>query len=258
MKQILAVVVLAAIVNFAGLAAAATPTPKPTVICLTTSGQLQSKTKCARGETLLNLSSLKKAISTTTISQKGDTGAIGPRGEKGETGTQGLKGDQGIPGLKGEKGDTGLAGQNGLTGSPGTDGQDGSDFFSTIPSSKSVRGAFSVVSPSVAVISLPAPAPAPIQPSDVLVAWTPAILNDQVCRDYPNLCFTAQQLLKDRTVCQGSVALPTAPPGKVCIYPTGRGNPIEGLSFSTDASANIYGFKISGQGLEATWAYTAP
>lgn len=70
------------------------------------------------------------------------------------------------------------------------------------------------------------------------------------------------------TSCTGSVAYPTAPAGKVCIYVTGADNAanVSGHSVLPGTGTSPYGFKLkwdipTGPGdtfVDAVWAYTAP
>ena len=78
------------------------------------------------------------------------------------------------------------------------------------------------------------------------------------------------------TACSGSVANPTAPPGKVCIYsnegPNGTrsnatltGFKLSAAGVNTDADSYGFEIRIVDAGIvpgtlraEGTWAYTAP
>ena len=67
--------------------------------------------------------------------------------------------------------------------------------------------------------------------------------------------------------CTGTVAAPTAPPGKVCIYVTGADNAVNlsGYSVAFGTGGSKYGFKLKwdvdhpgDSFVDAVWAYTAP
>jgi hypothetical protein len=67
--------------------------------------------------------------------------------------------------------------------------------------------------------------------------------------------------------CTGTVANPTAPPGKVCIYVAGGDNALDlfGYSVVPGAGGSPYGFKLNWTSpttgdtyIDAAWAYTAP
>jgi hypothetical protein len=169
------------------------------------------------------------AAGTLTDGAAGATGPQGPRGAEGP---------QGQPGTQGERGPKGV---------------DGAAIFDgPIPSGKTVTGVFGQQAPlatgkkMVFWVSLPVAAPA-------------AITGGNVNFD-PN---TTDATDKDAT-CTGSSSLPTAPPGKVCLYANGSSGagPVEGQSDGTP-----YGFKVemtsSGGNndfvrIAGSWAYTAP
>jgi hypothetical protein len=67
-------------------------------------------------------------------------------------------------------------------------------------------------------------------------------------------------------LCTGSSAVPTAPPGKVCIYVAGGDNAIHisGWSILPDDGKSRYGFKLGWEApaagdtyIDAVWAYKA-
>ncbi|HYH59317.1 MAG TPA: hypothetical protein VD790_08890 [Thermoleophilaceae bacterium] len=146
---------------------------------------------------------------------------------------------------RGAQGPQGPQGAQGLQGAPGT-----SVFAASIPSRATVRGAFSVgleltggaTLRMESAVSFPTPAPTP--PTDAQVNFAPGAAGTD-----------------DDPTCTGTFATPTAPPGKVCIYPNGRldASTGEGLALN-----NRYGFTVAvsepgpGVALEGTWAYTAP
>jgi hypothetical protein len=137
------------------------------------------------------------------------------------------------------------------------DGRDGSGYLiwgSPIPSGITVRGVFmgweqgTGASTFQTSESFPAPAPANLQNSDVNFHPT----------DHAN---------DDDPSCTGSATSPTAPPGKVCIYPS-AGGPVNGdahgVAMLPGTEGSRFGFQINGQtgpsgaAMNGTWAYTAP
>ena len=159
----------------------------------------------------------------------GGTGATGPQGPQGPQGPAGPRGEQGQPGADGA-----------------------AIFDGPIPSGKTVTGVFGQQAPLasgkkiVTTVSLPVRAPVALTADKVNFA--------------PN---TTDATDKD-TACTGSHDLPTAPPGKVCLYANGSSgtSATEGMADNTP-----YGFKVemtSNGGnpdyvrIAGTWAYTAP
>lgn len=237
----------------ASSAFAATPPPKPMPICVLKSGAIQSKVKCAKGETVLNLASLKSVAATAVA---------------------GAKGDKGEPGIPGAKGADGQPGAPGAPGAVGAQGARGASAFDTIPSGTTVRGVIGMGNGNATsfmwtTASLPAPAPQSFALNDIIIADTPALLSE--C---PNAtpCLSAQEFAKVIGRCQGTPENPTAAPGTVCIYPTvwaGLRNATAGPVAGGANASSIYGFGIqwespstNGQNgfstLGAVWAYTAP
>ena len=174
----------------------------------------------------------------------------GPRGPKGD------KGDKGDKGNKGDQGDRGPAGASAFN-------------TATIPSGVTIRGAWG--GRYIAAVagqqqnsyllsySFPAKAPQKLRDSDVQFGAN-----------------TAGPVGDADPACTGSVADPTAPPGKVCIYsnegPNGTrsnstltGFKLSAAGVKTDADAYGFEVRIVDAGTvpgtlraEGTWAYTAP
>jgi hypothetical protein len=165
---------------------------------------------------------------------------------------QGKRGPQGPPGEKGEQGDQGPPGPSGLSGG-------------TIPSGTTITGGWggryiaalegSQTNSYLLTYSFPLPAPVRLTDSQVQFGGG-----------------TAAPVGDADPACTGSVASPTAPAGKVCIYSndsardnsTLTGFKLSAAQANTDADA--YGFtvrmvNVSTPGTmraEGTWAYTAP
>jgi hypothetical protein len=108
--------------------------------------------------------------------------------------------------------------------------------------------------------SLPFPAPVGLDDSHVLV-------DTGLCgTDCTGITADSSESTSNAT-CTGSVDLPTAPAGVVCIYVAAAGNAVEVVGFSVrpGTGASKYGFKlgwVSQTGddtfVDAVWAYTAP
>jgi hypothetical protein len=187
------------------------------------------------------------------------------QGERGETGPQGERGPQGLQGVPGSPGAPGAPGSPGAPGAPGAPGSPGTSIFaSSIPSGTTVKGLFgdsdiaTDTDESAALnigVSFPVPAPVDLTDDNVNFAGMP---NE----------FAAD----DDSTCTGTVANPTAPSGKVCIYVDGfigKNNASLGTALNNGgpAGSNKYGFIILVSGntnnpsratIEGTWAYTAP
>ena len=171
-------------------------------------------------------------------------GAVGPRGARGPTGEQGVTGPQGV---------------------------DGVSLFNTatIPSGTTIRGVWggryiaaiagNQQNSYLLTVGFPLPAPQKLRDSDVQFGAA-----------------TAGPVGDADPACNGNVATPTAPPGKVCIYvnegatgtrsnTTLTGFKLSAAGVNTDADA--YGFEVrmvdagtvpGTMRAEGTWAYTAP
>lgn len=257
-KTILKMSALSLFVLFSAPNSFAAPTQKPLSLCIGKSGTIQAKAKCSKAETIFNSSNL------STLGIKGEVGSQGPVGPQGLQGIQGVKGD------KGDQGVAGSQGPQGLQGLQGPKGDRGQSAFDTLPSGTTIRGVISRLAP---VVSFPAPLPQGISNSDVKIAVTATFDAAHGCAALTD-CLTSSELAKDVN-CTGTVALPTAPPGKVCIYPltiahaNGDGQIASGaFPVSSGSPTSIYGFRLSGGApffsggagvtVEATWAYTAP
>lgn len=197
---------------------------------------------------------LKDLSASAKKSLRGAQGPRGPQGESGTPGPQGLQGPPGNPGTPGAKGDT---------------GDPGASLFSatTLPSGVTVRGAWggryiaaipgSQQNSYLLTYSFPLRAPQNLSDTDVQFgAATAAPVGDA------------------DPACTGSVANPTAPAGKVCIYveeATRSNTTLTGFKLraasGTSNAADSYGFEVrmvdggtvpGTMRAEGTWAYTAP
>ncbi len=173
------------------------------------------------------------AAGKTEASKQGQTGKRGPRGPKGK---RGIPGPQG---LQGPRGEVGPQGPKGDTGSPWTAG-------GFLPSGATLGGTWVAgVGPEVlpgkgaAAASISFGLPLPVLPQVVIVK-----------KD--------QEGVEHATECPGSLAIPKAAKGKLCLY-TGQE---AGLEFQS-AVPSPYGAIVTylgtpGTGNAGTWAVTAP
>lgn len=150
-------------------------------------------------------------------------------------------------------GPTGPQGDPGAQGDPGPQGDRGLSSWDVIPSGTTVTGNagwqfyagldnqlhnFSV--------DLPGTAPVSLTPTDV------------------NFAGTAATTIDDDPQCTGTAAVPTAPPGKVCLYlyGTSGADNIQGANAQNLGDRAFYvSWLANGTGsmwLYTTWAYTAP
>jgi hypothetical protein len=170
-----------------------------------------------------------------------------------------VTGAAGAPGAAGPKGDTGAKGEPGAAGAPGARGETGPrgvSAWDVIPSGESVTGAFEY--DSVANVSgdfrtymkLPARAPVPLTSTTVnFAADASAITTD------------------DDPACTGTLAAPTAPAGKVCIYFNNAAGDSSGMSARPTLNNETGAFTVSWNDSATTnsdvfaygsWTYTAP
>ena len=185
-----------------------------------------------------------------------DIGPTGPAGPKGATGAKGAAGSKGAKGATGPTGATGAAGTSVFDGG-------------SIPSGATIRGAWggryitavegSQQNSYLLSVSFPLPAPVALTDSNVQFGAS-----------------TAGPVGDADPACNGSVANPTAPAGKVCIYvnegPNGTRSNVTLTGFKLSAAgvnteADRYGFEVrlvdagtvpGTLRAEGTWAYTAP
>ena len=171
----------------------------------------------------------------------------------------------------GPKGPQGPQGAQGPQGPQGPAGANGASAFGTIPSGVTVRGVIgNVTAASPGWIemhqSLPAPAPAPIDPNFVIVKANPVLFSR--C---PALACLDDFQKANQYLCTGTSSKPTAAPGAVCIYPTFVTEEIfdsglvTGVTTTDSGQPTNLGFFISMIGKRETyqrfrgvWAYTAP
>jgi hypothetical protein len=221
------------------------------VACTGTAVAVQSKITSAQiKDGTIKLKDLSPAARKALLSD------IGPAGPQGATGATGAKG---------------ATGTKGATGATGATGQAGTSIFDggSIPSGKTITGAWggryiasiAGMQQNSYLLSVSFPLPAPVALVDSNVQFG---------------ANTAGPVGDADPTCTGSVASPTAPSGKVCIYVNEGPN-------GTRSNSTLTGFKLSAAGVntdadrygfevrmvdagtvpgtvraEGTWAYTAP
>lgn len=182
------------------------------------------------------------------------TAAVGGVGAaNGTFGKQGSKGSTGVDGLDGDKGAPGVRGQN---------------IFDPLPSLKTVTGSFGKtylsqqnIPGDVAAWSILLPINAQLSHllEDAAVGVA-EVLGCSPIRGQP--CIDPAEL-QSSGLCTGSYTTPTAPPGKVCIYPSTLSN----VTMLRGNALRRNGFEIEWRSVpsltgrtevQGSWAYTAP
>lgn len=186
----------------------------------------------------------------TTAAVAGIGAANGTRGKTGRKGSKGIDGSDGDKGSAGDKGFGLYDIVPSLTTITGTVG----NSFSTDQNIPGDVGVWSILVPMNVQI------PFALENGGVSIASTTATRNcapihNQPCIDPPEL--------ESSGLCSGSYTSPTAPPGKVCVYPSTLQNVI--LLRANALSKG--GFEVEWRSvpsvnasteMQASWAYTAP
>jgi hypothetical protein len=162
----------------------------------------------------------------------------------------------GTPGQAGPKGDPGAKGDAGTPGAKGDAGPRGVSAWDSIPSGQTVTGAFEYDSAASAAgdfrtyVTLPARAPVPLTAAAVNFATDGSAVTTD-----------------DDASCDGSLASPDAPAGKVCIYLNNTASDGSGMAARPTLHGEQSAFTVSWNDSSAasadvfvygTWAYTAP
>lgn len=187
-----------------------------------------------------------KKIAKQFAGQDGAPGAIGPPGPKGDPG---------------QKGDTGNEGKQGVPGVPGDDGEDGAcsaqNPICTLPPEATETGAWAFGnSPGTGVQQVSVSFNLQLEAAPevhVIQANGEEKYFDEVASEFKE---------RPQPLCPGTVDVPSAEPGVLCLYAKNEGNvtfagyPSGPISFTTGA---VIGFLPSGVGSFAygTWAVTA-
>ena len=231
MKRFLATISVSTAVTLLSTCAYA---DKPLQICRNlVTGAVVAKARCNK--------QLENAITMQTItgiaSAQSSAGPQGPAGATGPAGTQGIRGADGVSG------------------------------FGPIPSGTTIHGVvgnfgsisgYGILSSYSSFAGL---APSALTDLDVIVKATRAVTDS--CQNLTD-CLDSEEL-SAQGFCTGSAENPSAPAGKVCIYPTNFIN-VYGLHAITVGNGK-YGFGINWAGdrtllsysvFDAVWAYTAP
>lgn len=175
----------------------------------------------------------KSYVTGSAKDSKGKTAKRGPRGPKGKRGPRGPKG------AVGPKGDTGPQGPKGNTGDPWTAG-------GVVPSGKSLGGTWLAgVGPEVAPgkglggTSISFDIPLPAAPEIVIVK-------------------KEKEGEEHAAECPGSLAVPLAAPGKLCLYTALEAGLELQSVLPTPVGAVLTYLGTPGTGEAGTWAVTAP
>jgi hypothetical protein len=194
----------------------------------------------AYAATVINGKNIKK--STITSKQVRDNSLTGTDIRNGSIKRADLDVDAFAAGPKGDKGESGV-----------------SILESSIPSGKTVKGVWSVSGsnqtagpfPISTSVALPIPAPVALESSSVNFGEPPTGTNDL------------------DPSCNGTIFVPTAPPGKACLYftsmTTSGGTPTSSYGYGAAYGGETLGFEIwitlaatSVARASGVWAYTAP
>lgn len=150
----------------------------------------------------------------------------------------------------GPAGPAGAAGPAGTTGPAGATGPRGFSAWDQIPSGVSVQGQEYVWLGSGAPVNVTLPGAARVPLTDEVVNF--AADADAVTQD-------------DDAACTGTYAHPTAPAGKVCLYPGYTGSATSAYANAwSNAALRTHAFYVYFDGtgdlgnVYFTWAYTAP
>lgn len=260
-------------------ASAAAKAPRSGQACISSlTGGVSIRTRCKRYETQLNLKDLQPTNTASIPGPRGETGAtgpIGPRGLTGELGATGPTGPEGAVGAtgpfgatgpRGSSGPQGAAGPQGLQGPQGIQGPQGLSAFSLIPSGTTVYGAAGALLHSESAnadwgvtASLYGIPPQALNNNQVIVANTSAISTqcEGTCLHPDERPYAAQ--------CTGSPEAPSAPPGRLCIYPAAATNARSIRALAVPSNNGLHGLHLrwisqnTGQtSVRGAWAYTAP
>ena len=170
-----------------------------------------------------------------------------------------------------KSGESAITNISSLVGTNGTNGTNGSSFYDTIPSGVTITGMiggdfnnFNTGGDYRIFQSFPAPIGRVLTSADVIVANTAVVDND--CTG-ATTCLSATEPTA-ASACTGTTGIPTAPAGKVCIYPITASNAsdIDGLIYAATGQTSTPGFVldfgVDGSAgdiyVSAYWAYTQP
>ncbi len=229
-----------------------------TAVCfLAFTHSAQAEILCVRNKTKAT-----RAIKLSSSFRTVGSGESCPKGFSQLIDTSVFKGE------KGDKGDTGAAGSNGANGA------NGQSAFDTLSSGTTIKGVLTTSSGQNAGFgTFSALVPENITASNVIIARNSVLDTQCTAAGSPNFaCLSTTELAKNAADCTGTVDNPTAPSGKICIYPRtaaipGNTTRLEGRA--EQFAGQNYFFRpyfqiqvMSGTSTNAqitgTWAYTAP
>jgi hypothetical protein len=174
-------------------------------------------------------------------SQKGPRGPKGPKGQRGAVGPAGPEGPKGETGARGERGPEGPQGPKGETGSPWTAG-------GFLPSGETLGGTW-VAGAGPGVL----PGPLGIAASPISFGLPiPGVPTVKIVKK-------DQEGIENATECPGSIFVPKAAKGVLCLY---TAEEAAGMTFLS-ATPSPYGAVVTfsgtpGTGNAGVWAVTAP
>lgn len=166
----------------------------------------------------------------------GPTGAVGPAGQAGASGAKGDTGPEGKAGSEGKQGQRGLPGETGFT--------------AVLPEGETETGTWAIgIALGNEAVLMPLSFNIPLE-----AAVVPHLINA-----------TGEEVLEGSTqpstVCQGTNAAPTAPPGQLCLY-SGRFEGFTIAPFLNESSTTgaVLAFVAAAEGAigSGNWAATAP
>jgi hypothetical protein len=178
---------------------------------------------------------------------------------------------KGQAGNTGPQGPRGATGPTGPVGPSGASGADGASAFDTLASGTTVRGVITISNGQNAGFgTFNALVPQLVADADVIIARNSVLGSNINCSTFS--CLSAAEASKNASACSGSESNPTAPPGKVCIYPRtatipdsttrieGRAQQFAGQNyfFRPYFHVQVVSGTIGATTITGTWAYTAP
>ena len=213
----------------------------------------------------------------------GAQGAQGPAGAQGPKGETGAAGTNGTAGAKGETGAQGVQGKEGKQGEPGEPGPEGTTgFTSKLPSGETETGTWAAVAQGVteanlqSPISFAIPLKQAIEGAHFYVVPLDCTNPEEVPAANQASCETQKK--RSEQACAGTVEIPKAAPGDLCVYQSsihepentaifeiaqagfpGAGRHLEpGAGTTGTVLLVIYQGPAEVASMNGTWAVTAP
>lgn len=214
---------------------------------------------------ITSTSQIKPSVLKSLQGKAGAAGKTGPAGPAGPAGPQGPAGKEGSPGKEGGAGKDGTQGVKGGSGPTGPEGVC-SKANCTLPSGATETGTWSVAviePPGEEESNTPISFPIPLEKASSTAAILTAAETEELGQHVK---------ASGKGGCAGTIAVPTAPKGKLCVYtqPFSESSPLNASinQPSEEGAENGYGktgayifIDVSGGGTAkavGTWAVTAP